>query len=192
VRHNPPAYYTALTDLRRVRDVSQPVSARTRFTFVTPNMCHDMHDCDVSEGDRWLASALPLLTATGGYRRGGMAVLITWDEDDGGASNHVPTLVVSPYTRRGVRSAVPFDHFSLLRTTEEMLGLPCLGSACAARSMRSAFGLCPQWRQRPVAWIQEPFTFREARSDRCGIVARSRASQVRRGCSGSSRRFKPL
>jgi hypothetical protein len=36
---------------------------------------------------------------------------------------------------------VPLDHYSLLRTTEELLGLPLLGHAATATSMRPAFGL---------------------------------------------------
>jgi hypothetical protein len=38
-------------------------------------------------------------------------------------------------------SATAFSHYSLLRTTEEMLGLPRLGKASTATSMRSAFHL---------------------------------------------------
>jgi hypothetical protein len=71
-----------------------------------------------------------------------MAIFITWDEDDGSADQHIPTLVVSPRTRPGTRSATRFNHYSLLRTTEEILGLPArLGAAGTAPSMRGAFGL---------------------------------------------------
>jgi phospholipase C len=48
-------------------------------------------------------------------------------------------IVVSPYTPNGVRAAALFDHYSALRTWEEMLGVPCLDNACTAPSMRSAF-----------------------------------------------------
>ena len=33
------------------------------------------------------------------------------------------------------------DHYSLLRATEEMLGLPLLGEAASATSLRSVFGI---------------------------------------------------
>jgi hypothetical protein len=40
----------------------------------------------------------------------------------------------------GTQSATRFNHYSLLRTAEEMLGLPnYLGGAAGATSMRSAF-----------------------------------------------------
>jgi phospholipase C len=108
---------------------------------VTPNICHDMHSCPVSAGDRWLSGWLPRLLRTSSYRSGSTAVFITWDEDDGAAHQHIPTLVVSRHTRPGTRSATAFDHYSLLRTTEEILGLPKLGAASRAASMRQPFGL---------------------------------------------------
>ena len=54
----------------------------------------------------------------------------------------IATLVIAPSTPVGTTSASRFDHYSLLRTTEEMLGLTTyLGEAANAVSMRSAFGL---------------------------------------------------
>ena len=53
------------------------------------------------------------------------------------------TLVLSPYVSRGMRSSALFSHYSLLQTTERMLGLrPFIGHAADAstRGMRSAFG----------------------------------------------------
>ena len=52
-----------------------------------------------------------------------------------------PTIILSPSTVSGTRSSVRFTHYSLLRTTEEMLGLPPLGRVPQARSMRTAFNL---------------------------------------------------
>jgi hypothetical protein len=40
---------------------------------------------------------------------------------------------------RGTQSALPFNHYSLLRTTEEMLGLDLLGKAANAAGMRAVF-----------------------------------------------------
>jgi phosphatidylinositol-3-phosphatase len=71
-------------------------------------------------------------------------VFITWDEDDSSAGNHITTIVASPTTRPGtVSSGTPnFTHYSMLRTTEEILGLsPLLGGAGSAASMRTAFNL---------------------------------------------------
>jgi phosphatidylinositol-3-phosphatase len=65
-----------------------------------------------------------------------------WDEDDYSQDNHIAMFVVSPYTPAGTTSGAPYNHYSLLRTTEELLGLTTyLGNSATAASMRSAFGL---------------------------------------------------
>ena len=143
VRHNPPAYYTNLARSCAKQDVrldgTPDISAR--FTFITPNLCHDTHNCGIGAGDRFLSTLITDITSSAEYRAGGTAVFITYDEDDGSQGNRVPTFVVSPYTRPGTRSSKRFTHYSLLRTTEDMLGLKRLGAAARAPSMRRAFGL---------------------------------------------------
>jgi phosphatidylinositol-3-phosphatase len=143
VRHNPATYYTNIRSDCSLYDV--PLGATpdisARFTFVTPNLCNDMHDCSVATGDSWLSSFVPKLFASSEYQAGATAVFITWDEDDSSASNHIATIVASPTTTPGTVSSTSFNHYSMLRTTEEMLGLSALGNAGSATSMRSAFGL---------------------------------------------------
>jgi phospholipase C len=144
VRHNPPVYYTNLAAGCRRRDV--PLTATpdlsARFTFVTPNLCNDMHDCSVATGDRWLAGFVPHVLSSSDYVSGRTALFITWDEDDGSSTNRIPTLVVAAHTKPGTRSAQRFTHYSMLRTTEELLGVPTnLGAAARASGMRAAFGL---------------------------------------------------
>src|SRR5207244_11026624 len=113
------------------------------FVFITPNMCDSMHDCSVWTGDAWLWRIVKRLTASAAYQRGTMAIFVTFDEsaaDD--SSNHVATLAVSPSTPPHTRSRKWFNHYSLLRTTEEMLGIDhLLGQAHGAPSMRAAFNL---------------------------------------------------
>lgn len=141
VRHNPEVYYT---DVRRqcgAYDV--PFGAkpdlRARFTFVTPNLINDMHDGSVGDGNRFLQSYVPALMATPQYRARNTVIFITWDENAGADGNQVPCIVVSPFTH-GVRDSTPYSHYSLLRTTEALLGLPFLGEARSAHSMLGRFG----------------------------------------------------
>jgi hypothetical protein len=144
VRHNPAVYFTKLGASCHRRDVrlTIPPNLSARFTFVTPNVCHDMHDCSVATGDQWLSGFVPRILRSREYAAGRTALFITWDEDDGNSANLVPTLVVAPHTRPGTRSAKAFSHYSLLRTTEDLLGLRVrLGAAARAPSMRAAFGL---------------------------------------------------
>jgi phosphatidylinositol-3-phosphatase len=95
----------------------------------------------VTTGDTWLSNQLPRIFSSAEYQSGDTAVFLTWDEDDNSASNHVPTIVMSPSTQPGTTSATAYNHYSLLRSTETMLGLPLLAGATTASDMRSAFGL---------------------------------------------------
>jgi hypothetical protein len=144
VRHNPAAYYTRLRSACRADDVplTSTPNLTARFTFVTPNVCHDMHDCSVATGDAWLKGFVPKVLASPQYRAGRTAVFVTWDEDDHSSANHVATLVLAPSVKRGMKAGAAFDHYSLLRTTEQLLGLKrFLGRAATATSMRTAFNL---------------------------------------------------
>jgi phospholipase C len=157
--HNPAVYYRSLEGCAQ-HDVpygrlQADLAADTlpAFVFVTPNMCHSMHNCSVATGDAWLGKAVRALVASAAYQRGTMAIFVTFDEGEDGGSDrctrntstpgcHVPIFVVSPATPPGTRSAVLFNHYSLLRTTEEMLGVPdLLGRASRESSMRPAFNL---------------------------------------------------
>jgi phosphatidylinositol-3-phosphatase len=126
--HNPEIYYTNLGSDCANYDVplANPPDLSARFTFITPNRCHDMHHCGITSGDRWLAAWMPRIFRSREYRSGRTVVFLTWDEDDDKARNHVLTLVMSPRVRPGTRSGARFDHYSLLRTTEQLLGVPTL------------------------------------------------------------------
>ncbi len=140
---HPAAYYTGTRAACQTQDL--PLAATpdlgARFTFVTPNLCNDMHSCPVASGDRWLAGFVPKVLASPQYQGGDTVLVITWDERDVGAGNPVAPIVVAPSVAPGTRSATPYTHYSLLRTTEELLGLPLLGAAATATSMRPGFGL---------------------------------------------------
>jgi len=152
VRHNPAAYYTNIRTACQTQDVpleSTP-DLSARFTFITPNLCHDMHSSscgsdatsEVKNGDNWLSSFLPKVLASTEYQAGRTAVFITWDEDDYSSTQHIPTLVVAPSVPAGTTVATSYDHYSMLRSTEEMLGIGTyLGGAASATSMRSGFHL---------------------------------------------------
>ena len=122
------------------------------FTFILPDVAHDTGP----QADLFLNEWVPTITASPQYRAGKVAVLITWDQGLTDATAGEPCSAPShadPVTYPGcqvafiavgpasgaARSTAAFSHYSLLRTTEEMLGIPSyLGSAAAARSMRAA------------------------------------------------------
>lgn len=150
-RHNPAVYFPSLrADCLRhdrpmggARGAFAAALAADRlpaFTFVTPNLCHDGHDCSTSVADRWLGGWLDRIVASPAYAAGRTVVFVTWDEGVG-EDNRVATVVVGPTVPPATRSGRAFTHYSLLRTTEQILGLPFLGSAATAPSMRRDFHL---------------------------------------------------
>jgi hypothetical protein len=56
-------------------------------------------------------------------------------------SCHVATIVISPSTPAGTTSATLFNHYSLLGTAEQLLGLPMPGLAASYPTMTQAFKL---------------------------------------------------
>jgi hypothetical protein len=159
-KHDPFAYYTRIT-----RDPSRcaRIVALTQLTadershtlprliWITPNLCHDMHDCDPATGDRFLAGLLPPLLGSLGPRG---LLFSTWDEgssDDGccrlAFGGHIATIVAGPGARPGARLRTPADHYSVLQTIEDLFGLPRLrGAACACTP-----SLAPLLERRPAA-----------------------------------------
>ena len=142
-RHDPAVYYTDLASTCARDDVPlrEPLELSAAFTFITPNICDDMHNCSISTGDAWLARFVPQILDSPEYGAQETARFITWDESDTGPANQVATFVVAPSVPRGARVNVAFTHYSLLRTTEQLLGLSYLGAAKAATSMIQPFRL---------------------------------------------------
>jgi phosphatidylinositol-3-phosphatase len=144
-KHDPFMYYTRVADrpdrcshvvpLTRLRS-DERAGALPRFIWITPNLCHDMHDCDTATGDRFLSQLVPGLLPRLGP---GGILFLTWDEgssDDGccglARGGHIATLVAGPGARPGARMSTPADHYSVLRTIEDVLGLPRMrGAACS-------------------------------------------------------------
>jgi phosphatidylinositol-3-phosphatase len=126
VKHDPFAYYGGRCQSSVVpfsalaTDLSGP--APPRFVWITPNLCHDMHDCSPAFGDAWLRSTVPAILESPAMSNA--VLFITWDEDDGGGGNRVLTLVLG--SKRPVSPAHPYSHPSLLATVEDLLGLPRL------------------------------------------------------------------
>ena len=156
-KHDPFRYYADIRDspamgahIRPLSDLTRrlagPAAALPRFVWVTPNLCHDGHDCSPGRAAAWLSAFVGQVTASAAWRQGGV-MFVTWDEGNGadhrgvaaggqvvasGGGGHVLTLVIAPGLPAGLRVAVPYNHYSLLRTVDAALGLPPLGQAAGA------------------------------------------------------------
>ena len=97
-------------------------------SFLIPNLCHDMHDCSVAEGDDWLRQNID------GYARWARThnslLIVTFDESESSndRDNHIATLAVGQHVTPGSYTRRT-DHYGLLRTLEDLYGLPPLGNS---------------------------------------------------------------
>ena len=138
-KHDPFIYFRSVVDSpSRVRLIvpltqlaaDERAQALADFVFVVPNLCHSMHDCSVSTGDRWLRGQLPPLLALPRT-----AVFVVFDEGttDAHGGGHVPALVLGTAVRPHSRFTVLTSHYGLLRTIEDAWGLARLGRSQRAR-----------------------------------------------------------
>ena len=147
-KHNPAVFLTGGTDRQACLADDIPMGSNTagnlvnainsntlpNFAFVTPNMCNDMHDCSVATGDAFLKVLVPQILNSASYKSGNTLLIINTDED-----TPVLNIVVAPSVQPGSVVTTQVGHYGELRATEEALGLPLLGLAATATSLRGAF-----------------------------------------------------
>lgn len=147
-KHNPALYMWGGTDRTACQQDDIPLGSATAGNFIdavnsntlpsysllAPNLCHDTHNCGVPAGDQFLQTLLPRIFASQAYRSGTTAVFVVWDED-----SYIPNIVIAPSVIPGTTASTGVNHYGLLRATEEMLGLPLLGNAAGATSLRNVF-----------------------------------------------------
>ncbi|MGH2464346.1 MAG: alkaline phosphatase family protein [Candidatus Limnocylindrales bacterium] len=138
-KHNPAISFTSVADNPVQCSDIQPLAdfnpGAGTYELIVPNLINDMHNGTIGQGDAFLAAFVPQITGSPEFAAGGV-LFITFDEgstkegqlgDDGG---HVATLLIAASIPAGYDYAPYADHSSVLRTTESLLGLPCLGLAC--------------------------------------------------------------
>jgi len=149
-KHDPFMYFASISQTQnqcnRVEPYTQlsvDMSSATppSFVWISPNLCNDGHDCSTPKVDRWLQTNLAPLLSSSWFAQDGVAIL-TWDEgedDNSGCCNgatggHIATVVISSRVHGHLVSSTPVDQAGLLRTLEEVYGLPMLGDAACACS----------------------------------------------------------
>src|SRR5437899_8007948 len=135
LKHNPFAYYggTCPANVVPMSDLAADLNGNPpQLSWITPGMCNDGHDCSVRTADRWLSGVVPQITSSTAWQQNGL-LLITWDESSAG-DGRVALLVVTP-TLRG-QITIPLDHFSLLATVTDRLGVARLGQSAQATSLQ--------------------------------------------------------
>jgi acid phosphatase len=120
---------------------NKPLSALPAFdalptvAFLIPDVDDDMHDGTIAEGDEWLEKHLaPLMKWADAHDT---LIVLTWDEGYD-ARNTIPTIFYGPMVKPG-RYGAPIDHYNVLRTLEDMYGLPHTGHAGAVMPIASCW-----------------------------------------------------
>ncbi|MBX9641808.1 MAG: alkaline phosphatase family protein [Mycobacteriaceae bacterium] len=106
-------------------------------SFVIPNNDNNMHDGSIAQGDAWLNSRM---SAFANWAKANNSLLIlTWDEDDGGPRNQIPTVFYGAHVQPGSYNET-ISHYNVLSTLEEMYGLPKTGYAATAPVIATIWG----------------------------------------------------
>jgi hypothetical protein len=132
-KHNPSVNFSDLPASTNLRFSDFPTSADyaslPTVSFVDPNLQDDMHDGTIQQGDTWLQDNMDSYAQWA--KTHNSLLIVTWDEDDGSASNQIPTLFVGANLTAGSYGE-QINHFSVLRTLEDAYGLGHLGSSASA------------------------------------------------------------
>jgi acid phosphatase len=95
-------------------------------SIVVPDQNHDMHDGTIAAADSWLQTNLGLVIDWLQDNNG--LFILTFDEDDSSALNHILTFAKGPMVVPGQYDQT-VDHHNLLRTVEDMYGLGYAGNS---------------------------------------------------------------
>lgn len=109
-----------------------------RFSWIAPGVRHDGHNGSLRQSDRYASRLVPKVLHALGPRG---VLYLTWDEgarkDTRGVNGakgggRVALIAAGGAARKGATSAVPANHYALLRTIEANFGLPALAHAGAS------------------------------------------------------------
>src|SRR2546428_10034993 len=99
-------------------------STASNYMWLTPNMCDNMHNCSISQGDNYLHKLVRLILNSYIFKTQKAALFITFDEGYGRyPTDYVYTLWAGPVVETQYRSPVQYSHYSLPRTIEVAWGL---------------------------------------------------------------------
>jgi phosphatidylinositol-3-phosphatase len=122
------------TDFTNVSShVNQPLTSFPKdlsklptVSFVIPNINHDMHNGTIQAADNWLKTTIDPYVKWA--KTHNSLLIVTWDEDDFTKTNQIPTFMVGPMVKQG-KYQEWINHYNVLRTIEEIYGLPLLGES---------------------------------------------------------------
>jgi hypothetical protein len=157
-----PICNTNVLDLSRLPGDLGSAATTPSYSFITPDLCSDGHDEPCVDGrpgglvsaNDFLKTWIPRIAGSAAYKDGGL-IIVTFDESETGAEDccgeptgpntpnnggltqgngggRTGTVLISPYIKAGSVNNTPYNHYSLLRSNEDLFGLDHLGYAANA------------------------------------------------------------
>jgi hypothetical protein len=132
-KHNPAMSFTFVSGSAQCANI-QPLGRfdpGVNVAFVVPNLCNDMHDCSAAQGDAFLRAFLPRVFSSPAWAH----TLLVVSFDEGSTNVNGGGRIFTMVARQGLAGVVSttlHNHYGLLRTIEDIFGLPCLGASCGA------------------------------------------------------------
>ncbi len=150
---------THVVNLNLLPQDLQSSATTPNYAFITPDLCDDGHDSPCANGqqgglaqaDSFLHQWVPLITGSPAFQQQNGLLIITFDEattsdarsccgEIAGPGSALPgitglgggqtgAVLLSPCIAPGTVSQTPYNHYSMLRSIEDIFGLPHLGYA---------------------------------------------------------------
>jgi acid phosphatase len=112
------------------------------YSFITPNLCNDAHNCSLATADAWLKKNIAPLISSSVFKDGGLLIIV-FDEsanDNSHGGGRVAWVAVSPeFSKLKYKSTKLYQHQNTLRLTMKALGLSSFPGAAASASDMSEF-----------------------------------------------------
>ena len=150
-RHNPVVYYTDVHDnpaqAAHVVPFTQFATDLAtynfpNYSFITPNLCDDGHDCGGDVVDAWLQTHIDPLIRSPRFQQDGLLIIV-YDESGGDNTNgggRIVWVAVSGKSKPAYQSTTLYQHQSTLRLSLKALGVTVFpGAANSAPDMGEFF-----------------------------------------------------
>jgi hypothetical protein len=119
------------------------------YTFITPNLCNDMHggSCSnlclgsftlgacVSAADSWLQAVVPSIITYINAHDG--VLMLVWDEPE--STGVQPFVIIGPHVKKGFVSNTAINHSGYLKSLQRIFGVPVNSNVANATDFTEFF-----------------------------------------------------
>jgi acid phosphatase len=150
-RHCPLSYFSDVVNSSVERKNLVPFSQFAKdlagntlpqYSFITPNICNDAHNCSLTTADTWLKNNIGPLINSSAFKSGGLLIIV-FDESAGDntrGGGRIAWVAVSPeWSKGGYKSTTIYQHQNTLRLMLQGLGVKTYPGAAANANNMSEF-----------------------------------------------------